>query len=77
MNTLTINKSTCANDLWFSDNKMYVLLDDGRELAVPVDWFPQLRDATEEQQNNWRFIGGGEGVHWEALDLDVLVEGLL
>jgi hypothetical protein len=46
-------------------------------LAVPVDWFPQLRDATEEQQNNWRFIGGGEGIHWEALDLDVLVEGLL
>jgi hypothetical protein len=71
------NKSTCANDLWFSDYKMYVLLDDGRELAVPVDWLLQLRDATEEQQNNWRFIGGGEGIHWEALDLDVLVEGLL
>ncbi len=77
MNTLTINKSTCANNLWFSDKKMYVLPDDGRELAVPVDWFPQSRDATLVQQSNWRFIGGGEGIHWELPDLDIVVEGLL
>jgi hypothetical protein len=77
MNTLTISKSNCANDLWFSQDKMYLLLDDGRELAVPVDWFPALRDASAEQKNNFRFIGGGEGIHWEDLDLDVLVEGLL
>ncbi len=77
MNTLTINKSTIANELWFRDEKLYVVLDDGRELAVPVDWFPKLRDATEKQRNNWRFIGGGEGIHWEELDEDILVEGLL
>ncbi len=77
MNTLTINKSTIANELWFRDEKLYVVLDDGRELAVPVDWFPKLRDATEKQRNNWRFIGGGEGIHWEDLDEDILVEGLL
>jgi hypothetical protein len=77
MNTLTINKSNCATELWFSQDKMHLLLDDGRELAVPVDWFTALRDATSEQRNNFRFIGGGEGIHWEDLDLDVLVEGLL
>ncbi|MBE0638018.1 MAG: DUF2442 domain-containing protein [Bacteroidales bacterium] len=77
MNTLTINKSTIANELWFRDEKLYVVLDDGRELAVPVDWFPKLRDATDKQRNNWRFIGGGEGIHWEDLDEDILVEGLL
>jgi len=36
-----------------------------------------LRDATIEQRNKWRFIGGGEVVHWEDLDEDILVEGLL
>jgi len=46
-------------------------------LDVPVDWFTQLRYATKEQKNNWRFIGDGEGIHWEVLDLDVLVEGLV
>jgi len=72
-----MNKSTIANELWFRDEKLYVVLDDGRELAVPVDWFPKLRDATKKQRNNWRFIGGGEGIHWEDLDEDILVEGLL
>lgn len=77
MNTLTIYKSCIASDLWFEGDKIYVSLDDGREIAVPVEWFPTLRDATFEQRNNWRFIGGGEGIHWEDLDEDVLVEGLL
>jgi hypothetical protein len=77
MNASLINKSTSATDVWFHEEKMYVRLDDGRELAVPVDWFPSLRDATPEQRNNWRFIGGGEGIHWEDMDEDILVEGLL
>jgi hypothetical protein len=77
MNTLTINKSVIASGLWFEGDKMYVRLDDGREIAVPVEWFPTLRDASVKQRNNWRFIGGGEGIHWEDLDEDILVEGLL
>jgi len=44
-------------DLWFAEDKMYVRLDDGRELAVPVEWFPSLHDADENQRKNWRFIG--------------------
>jgi Protein of unknown function (DUF2442) len=74
---LTITKSNNATDIWFDELKMFVRLDDGREIAVPIDWFPRLRDATEQQRKNWRLIGGGEGIHWEDIDEDVLVEGLL
>jgi hypothetical protein len=77
MNTLTIAKSAIAVDLWFQEQKMYLQLDDGREIAVPIEWFPSLRDANDDQRRNWRFIGGGEGIHWEDLDEDILVEGLL
>jgi hypothetical protein len=77
MNTLTINKSSNATEIWFDKLKMFVLLDDGREIAIPLDWFPSLRDASEKQKNNWRLIGGGEGIHWEDIDEDILVEGLL
>jgi hypothetical protein len=77
MNTLAINKSTNAVEIWFSELKMFVRLDDGREIAVPIDWFPKLRDASDKERNNWRLIGGGEGIHWEDLDEDILVEGLL
>jgi hypothetical protein len=77
MNTLTINKSSHAVEIWFDKLKMFVQLDDGREIGVPLDWFPRLRDATEKQRKNWRLIGGGEGIHWEDLDEDILVDGLL
>jgi hypothetical protein len=50
---------------------------DGRELAVPLEWFPRLRDATPEQRSHWRFIGRGQGIHWPDIDEDILVEGLL
>jgi Protein of unknown function (DUF2442) len=77
MNTLTINKSTNATEVWFKNLQMIVRLDDGREIAIPIDWFPRLRDASEQQRNNWRLVGGGEGIHWEDIDEDILVEGLL
>ncbi len=77
MSILTSYKSTNATDLWFGESKMFVRLDDGREVAIPLDWFPTLRDASEMQRSNWRLIGGGEGIHWEELDEDILVEALL
>ena len=77
MSVLQITKSTNAVNIWFDKIKMNLLLDDGRELSVPIDWFPLLRDATPEQRNNYRFIGDGEGIHWEDLDEDILVEALL
>ncbi|MBX2900901.1 MAG: DUF2442 domain-containing protein [Cyclobacteriaceae bacterium] len=77
MNTLTINKSGNASEVWFSNLQLFIRLEDGREIAIPIDWFPRLRDASETQRNNWRLIGGGEGIHWEELDEDILVAELL
>jgi len=77
MSVLQITKSTNAVNIWFDEIKMYLILDDGRELSIPINWFPSLQDATPEQRNNWRFIGAGEGIHWKDLDEDILVEGLL
>ena len=72
-----ISKSKNAVDIVFSENKMIVYLDDGRELAVPLEWFPRLRKATSEQLKKWRFIGKGEGVHWEEIDEDISIKNLL
>ena len=77
MNTLTINKSNKATNIDFESDKMIVFLEDGREFSVPLEWFSRLRSATLNQLKNWRFIGDGEGIHWEELDEDILVENLL
>lgn len=77
MNTSVKQKPAKAIDLWFSDNKLFVRLVDGREVGVPLEWFPKLRNASNKDLKNWRFIGDGIGIHWEALDEDISVEGLM
>lgn len=72
-----ISKSSNAVDIAFEDSKMIVFLEDGRELSIPLEWFPRLRKASEEQLKKWRFIGKGEGVHWEEIDEDISIENLL
>ncbi|WP_296702393.1 DUF2442 domain-containing protein [Algoriphagus sp.] len=77
MNTLTKLKSNLAIDLSFTIDKMTIYVEDGREISIPLEWFPKLRSATPEQLNNWRFIGDGEGIHWDDLDEDLLVSELI
>ena len=63
--------------LWFTADMLYVKLEDGREVGVPLTWFPKLLHATLHQRQNWRLIGNGIGIHWEELDEDVSVQRLL
>ena len=66
-----------AVDVSFTYHVLRVLLRDGREISVPIAWFPRLRKATFPQRRNWRLIGGGIGIHWEDVDEDILVDSLL
>ncbi|MBS3909483.1 MAG: DUF2442 domain-containing protein [Actinobacteria bacterium] len=66
-----------ASTVWFDDDMMHIRLVDGREIGVPLGWFPKLRDATKEQRENWRLIGKGVGIHWDELDEDISVSALL
>ena len=77
MTTLTLRTEPLAVDVPVSDTVLRVILDDGRELSVPVEWFPRLRDASDIDRVNWRLIGHGEGIHWPSLDEDIAVRGLL
>jgi hypothetical protein len=58
-------------------DELTVELEDGRSLIVPIAWFPRLVHATAAERSRWRLVGGGVGIHWEALDEDLSVEGLL
>ncbi len=78
MNTLADKSiNALATKVWFTRDMLYVLLQDGREVGVPLVWFPRLRKATEEQLSNWRLIGNGIGIHWDGIDEDISVAALL
>ena len=57
------------------EDTLWVDLDDGRTLGVPLVWFPRLFDATPEQRALVRL--SNSGLHWEELDEDISVDGLL
>jgi hypothetical protein len=69
--------STSAKSLRFDDHTMWVDLMDGRTIGVPLAWFPRLLNATPEQRRNYRIGPSGNGLHWEEIDEDISVEGLL
>lgn len=56
---------------------LVVDLADGRSVSVPLGWYPRLLQASAEEQKAFRLIGSGEGIHWEPLDEDVGVEGIV
>lgn len=69
--------SALAKTLRFDESSLWVDLTDGRTLGVPLAWFPRLLHATGEQLARYELSGGGTGIHWEDLDEDISVEGLL
>ena len=61
----------------FVDEMLSVYLMDGRNIRVPLVWYPRLLNATEAQRKNWRIVGGGYGLHWDDIDEDLSTEGML
>ncbi len=82
MPTLTNRKTqtVCATGVRFDKNMLYVSLNDGREICLPVDrigWLDWLAKATPEQQANWSFESGGFAIYWDDLDDGIEVCHLL
>jgi hypothetical protein len=74
---ISVRNEAMASEIWFDSHLMHVRLLDGREINVPIEWFPKLRGASEAQKKNWRLIGKGVGIHWEDIDEDISVASLL
>src|SRR5271170_3242236 len=64
-----------ATAVRFDDNSMWVELSDGRTLGAPFAWFPRFLNATKSQREQVEI--GHFGLHWEAIDEDISIEGLL
>lgn len=70
-----MNSSTQPKKVYFDEDSMWVDLADGRTLGVPLAWFPRLLRASQAQRKQVRI--SARGLHWEALDEDISIAGLL
>lgn len=75
MSTSTLEALAAA--VSFDADNMWVRLTDGRQLGVPLSYFPRLAKASPAQRKKYLISGGGVGLHWDDLDEDISVPGLL
>jgi len=61
----------------FSDDMICLGLEDGREIKTPIEFYPRLAHATKKQLKNFKWIGGGTGIHWPDIDEDLSVESIV
>ncbi|MBT3194480.1 MAG: DUF2442 domain-containing protein [Verrucomicrobia bacterium] len=73
----TLVAEALAIHIHFDDETMWVDLADGRQLGVPLAYFPRLLRATPAQRGQFIISGGGSGLHWDELDEDISVPALL
>ena len=74
---LAISDELRLAGLDFAAGKIIARFVNGSAIAVNLNRYPRLQQATPAQRNKWRLIGKGSGVHWESLDEDLSVENLL
>ncbi len=70
-----MTSSVKAEAVHFDQDRMWVDLSDGHTLGVPLAWFPRLLQGSPEQREHVSI--SSRGLHWETLDEDISVDGLL
>ena len=67
--------NTSPKRAWTDADNLWVELTDGRTLGIPLVWFPRLLVATPQQLANYEL--SARGIHWDELDEDISIDGLL
>ncbi|MFC7462959.1 DUF2442 domain-containing protein [Hydrogenophaga defluvii] len=67
--------NTSPKSVRIDEDTLWVLLNDGRTIAAPLAWFPRLLQASPEQRAEVAL--SANGLHWDALDEDISIQGLL
>jgi hypothetical protein len=70
-----MSTSVSAISVRVDEDSLWVELTDGRTLGVPLAWLPRLLHSTAEQREQVRI--SSRGLHWQALDEDISIDGLL
>ena len=66
-----------AKKVTFTDLFLCLQLADGREIRVPLEFYPRLKNARKKQRDHYEIFGMGTSIHWPDLDEDLTVEGIV
>ena len=57
--------------VWFNNERIYLLTDNGETLSRPLEAFPVLKEASEVDRNDFKIGRFGDDIRWEKLDEDI------
>lgn len=60
-----------------TDQEIILFFADGKNISVPIAWFPRLANADAKQRTDFEILGDGAGIHWSQIDEDISVFGLI
>jgi hypothetical protein len=72
----TVKTNIKIKDVFFRDEKVFFSLEDG-EIGAPLEWYPRLYHASQEELLDFSISPGGYGVHWKRVDEDLSAHGIL
>ena len=76
-NNPAIVRTARAVRAWVRDRKVWIELEDGREVGFPAANYRRLRDAGDDALSKVRIEARGRALRWEELDEDLTIDGIL
>ncbi len=73
----TLKNRILIQSVGFGDTKMYIELSTNRVLAVPYTYTKRMESAKKEDLAKYRLIANGIGIHFDRIDEDISVEGII
>jgi len=73
----TLNNRILIKSVGFGDEKMFIELNSQRVLTVPYSYTQRLKNAKTDDLQDYRLIANGIGIHFEKIDEDISVEGII
>lgn len=77
MTTLVLEREPIAVSVEVTDDYLTVVLDDGRRVSNPIEWYPRLTHGTPAERNNYEIWAEGTALSWPDLDEDLSVESIV
>lgn len=72
-----LERGPSAVSVGVAKDLIFVHLNDGRIISLPLEWYPRLAQATEGERNHWELFGRGYAIEWPDIDEHMSVEGLV
>ena len=57
--------------LWFDSNRIWITTDEEQTFSRPIEAFPTLKDASNEERMSFKINQFGDSIRWENIDEDI------